>query len=144
MTHEDAGHYSAKHPVGMTVDPEIAAVLQESATDGRVTCAAAHDIAEDLGLPPAEVGKAMDLLELRIVACQLGLFGYSPEKKIVKPAEDVSDELRTLLDAAAPEGRITCLACWDIARALGLAKMTVSATCEHLGLKVRPCQLGAF
>jgi hypothetical protein len=84
------------------------------------------------------------LLEVRITECQMGLFGYTPDKRIVKPVEHMSDELRARVDAAAKDGRITCAACWRIAQDLGLQKMDVSAACEALGLKVKNCQIGAF
>ncbi len=144
MTHEDEGHYSAKHPHGTPADPALAAALTQTAQDGRVSCTAAHELAAAFKVAPAEVGKTADLLELRIVECQMGLFGYSPEKRIVKPADEVSDELRDSLQRYAANGRISCATCWKIADDLGLEKMTVSSACERLGIKVRHCQLGAF
>ena len=106
MPHESAGKYGTKHPPGTRADPAIAAAVQEVVEDGRISCAVAHDIATDLGVATGEVGKTIDLLERRISKCQLGLFGYSPEKKIVKPAETVSDELRGRLTDAAADGRV--------------------------------------
>ena len=144
MTHEYEGHYSTKHANGATYDPALADALTDSAEDGRVTCAAAFDLAEAFKATPAEVGKTADLLELRIIKCQLGLFGYTPEKRIVKPAENVSADVRERVLEAVVDGRIGCAACWKIADTLGLAKMTVSGACEGLGLKVNDCQLGAF
>jgi len=144
MSHEDAGHYAAKHPPGTVRSPKITAALQQAAEDAQLSCVAAHHVAEDLGVSPAEIGVAADLLEYRIVRCQLGLFGYTPEKRIVKPAAEVSDELRDHLTRTSVEGRIDCAVCWDIARMLGVAKLEVSSACESLGLKVRHCQLGAF
>jgi len=144
MTHEDAGKYSAKHPAGTRPDPAIAAAIKEVAEDGRISCAVAHDLAADLEVAPAEVGKTIDLLEYRISKCQLGLFGYSPDKKIVKPAETVSDELRDRLQNSAEDRKVPCSACWEISGALGVQKIAVAGACEFLDLKVKPCQLGAF
>jgi hypothetical protein len=144
MTHDDAGKYGAKHPAGTAYDPAVAAALASRAEDGKISCAAAHDIAEKAGVVPSEVGRTADLLELRIHRCQMGLFGYSPEKRLVKPASGASEDLRALLAGAAPEGRIDCLSCWEIARSLEMGKMAVADACEHLGLKVRNCQIGAF
>ncbi|MBN1322158.1 MAG: hypothetical protein JXA87_15100 [Thermoleophilia bacterium] len=144
MTHEDAGHYGAKHPAGTSRDPAIAAALEEAAEDGRVTCTAAHEIAAAFKVAPSEVGKTADLLEHRIIRCQMGLFGHEPKKRTVRPAEDVSEELRGQLGRYAADGRITCASCWKIARELGLEKLEVSCACELLGIKVRHCQLGAF
>lgn len=144
MTHEDAGKYSAKHPAGTTNDPAIAAAVKQKAENGRITCGAAHEIAIRLNVAPAEVGKSIDLMEYRIVKCQMGLFGYSPEKKIVKPLDVISGELENLLRSATREGKISCATCWEIARVIGIGKMDVSAACEGLKIKISPCQLGAF
>jgi hypothetical protein len=137
-------HYRAKHPQGTICDPDLAPALSEIAEDGRITCAAACRLAETLGVDPAELGKAADLLELRIIRCQLGLFGYEPEKRIVRPAETVSGHLRERLEATIVEGKISCASLWETAESLGLEKLDVSAACEHLKVKVTPCKLGAF
>lgn len=144
MSAEIAGKYSRKHPAGSTPEPAIAAALAEVAGDGRIGCAVAHDLAAELAVSPADIGRTVDLLDYRIVKCQMGLFGYTPAKKIVTPATTVSDELRDQLLGAAVGGKIPCADCWRIAQALAMQKITVAAACEKLGLKVSPCQLGAF
>ena len=144
MTHENAGHYAAKHPEGSVPDPRIAAALKTRARDGKVSCAAAHAAAEALGVTPGEVGRTMDLMELRIVKCQMGLFGYAPEKKIVTPAGSVPPELRAAIEAGTAGGRIPCRAAWEIAGRFGVPRMDVAAACEALPVKVSPCQIGAF
>jgi hypothetical protein len=143
VTHEDAGKYRAKHPAGSAVDASIAAALKQKVDAGRVTCAAAFDVAAT-GVAPAEVGKTIDLLEYRIIECQLGLFGYEPRGKVVEPAHAVSDDLRTQLDRFAQSGEISCASAWGIADQLGLQRMAVSSACEPLHIRVRRCQLGAF
>ncbi len=144
MTDEHAGKYSRKHPEGTRPDPAVAAAIEEVADEERVGCAVAHDLADELAVTPAAVGRTMDLLEYRIVKCQMGIFGYKPEKKIVKPAAAVSDDLRDRILKAAPQGRISCAACWKVAEASGIQKISVAAACETLGIKIKPCQLGAF
>ena len=144
MAHEDAGHYAAKHPAGTASDPAVAAALSEKARDDCVTCAAAMEVVAGLDVTPSVVGTALDLLEYRITRCQLGLFGYQPEKKIVRPADDVAEDFRGRLLEAAPAASLSCALSWEIADALGMTRMDVSAACEALGIKVRPCQLGAF
>lgn len=144
MAHEDAGKYRAKHPTGASHDPVIADHLQQRAPEGRLTCVAAHDAAALLGVSPSEIGKTADLLEYRVVECQLGLFGYSPEKRIVKPAVSMSEALRSRLQDVSSDGRISCIACWDMADELGIERRAVADGCELLGIKVENCQLGAF
>jgi len=104
----------------------------------------AHKIAGDLDIVPIEVGTAIDLLEYRIIRCQLGLFGYDPKTKIVKPAGEVSPELKKAIHENMKNNRLSCLSCWKIAKQLNLRKMAVSAACETLEIKLYKCQLGAF
>lgn len=144
MAHEDAGHYAAKHPQGTEAAPEINQKLQGKITDGRVSCAAAHAIAVELNVAPKEVGIAIDLMEARIHKCQLGLFGYQPEKRMVKAAENPSREVEAAINAHLADGRIACKKCWEIAEHLRKKKLDVSSVCEGLGIKINKCQLGAF
>jgi hypothetical protein len=144
MTHEDAGHYAAKHPQGTALNATIAKAIDKKASNGKLTCAAAHTIAEDLKIAPMEVGRCMDLMEIRLTKCQLGLFGYTPEKKIVTPAESVASDLEAAVTAAAASGRLTCEHAWQMADDRGIKRLAFSAACEALGIKVKPCQLGAF
>ncbi len=144
MTHQDAGKYSAKHPAGTVCDPVVAEAVRQKAENKRITCSAAHALAADLGVPPAEIGKTIDLLEYRITRCQLGLFGYSPDKKIVNPDPDPPEALQDLVHQSRIGDKISCAVCWEIAEKQGLKKMAVSAVCEFMGIKISPCQLGAF
>ena len=144
MAHEDAGHYAGKHAPDIKPDPKIAEAIMHKSLEGTITCAAAHRIARELEVSPAEVGKTIDLLEIRIKKCQLGLYGYSPQKSIVKPAENISHQLKEAIEKAVVNNRIACSACWKIADRLDIPKMDVSSTCETLKIKISPCQLGAF
>ena len=144
MAHEDAGHYAAKHPEGTEVDPEINKQLQKKVTKGKISCAAAHDIAGELKITPELVGIAIDLMEARIHKCQLGLFGYQPEKCIVKPDENPSIDVQSAINAQLVDGRITCRKCWELADTRGIKKMDVSSVSEGMGVKIKKCQLGAF
>ena len=144
MTHEDAGHYAAKHPDGK-IDPKIAAAIAEKEKDGRITCAAAHAIAKKLTVSPHAVGMTIDLLEKRIHRCQMGLFGY--ERKTtqkVKPARLVTQELDKTIREALDGDRITCKTAWEVAEKMGLTKLEIASACEGLEIKIKQCQLGAF
>lgn len=125
------------------VAPALQKALNRRAPEGRLPCALAFEAAAELKRPPAEIGRAMDRLGLRIVKCQLGLFGYAPEKKIVRPAA-AGPELEAAIHARLDAGTLACREAWEIARALGVPKMGVSAACETLKIKIKPCQLGAF
>lgn len=145
MGHEDAGHYAAKHPAERKPDTAVNDAMLKSAKNGDVTCVTAFQIAEQCGVSPAETGFTVDYNEFRITRCQLGLFGYSPEKRIVKPAETVPGELEHAIRSSLNEkGRLTCSAAWKIASEQGLKKMDISSACEKLEIRISRCQLGAF
>ena len=83
-------------------------------------------------------------MNYRLVKCQLGLFGYTPEKKIVRAAKTVDADLKEALQESLVNNRLPCESAWDIAERFQLRKMALSSACETLGIKVKPCQLGAF
>ena len=57
------------------VPPELAAAIQSSlGKDGKLTCADAWRIAEQLGIAKQTVANAIEGLGLRIMRCQLGAF----------------------------------------------------------------------
>ena len=144
MTHEDAGHYAAKHSKDTKVNPKVAEAVRLKASDEKISCATAHKIANDLNVAPIDVGTAIDLLEYRITKCQMGLYGYGPRKKIVKPSTNVSLDLEKAIQESMKNDRLSCLSCWQIAEQLNLKKMDVSAACETLEIKLCKCQIGAF
>ena len=144
MTHEDRGHFAKKHPPERKVMPEIAKAVKQQASNGEITCAAAHRIAVEAKVPPAEVGFTADFLEMPLAKCQMGLFGYRPEKMIVKPAKTVSQSLEEAIRDSLVKGRISCKSAWDIGERFGIGKMEVSSACESLKIKISSCQLGAF
>jgi hypothetical protein len=135
---------TAKHPSPAPVEPELEKALIAEAREGRVSCAAAHRIAEQLKTDPAHVGTAMDLLNIRINRCQMGLFGYFPEKRILKPAQSVEPSLEEALKAALKNGRLACADAWILAERFMLARPDVASACEALKIRISPCQLGAF
>ncbi len=136
--------FSTKHRSDVKPNPSIEKRLRERCPTGELPCAVAFDVAEELGASPAAVGQTADLMNLRLVKCQLGLFGYSPEKKIVRKAESVDETLESALQESLQKNRLPCASAWEIADRLQLRKMAVSNACEKLGIKVKPCQLGAF
>ncbi|MEW6669982.1 MAG: hypothetical protein AB1512_32630 [Thermodesulfobacteriota bacterium] len=144
MTAKDRGSYARKHPSGRKPGEEISRVVAERAKVSQIPCAVAFTVVEDLNVPPAEVGLAADVLEIAIVKCQLGLFGYQPEKRIVKPAASVLPALEAKIRQGLLNGRLPCATAWQIAEEFHVPKMEVSSACETLKIKVSPCQLGAF
>lgn len=143
MTHEDAGHYAAKHPAGTQPDPRIAEAVKREVSDGKITCSAAFKISRDLNAPPARVGTVIDLL--------------SPNREMsaraVRLSPDVANRKtrgKRFTSIGRKYQRFTggqpVAVCFEleIAKKLGLAKMDVSSACETLGIKISSCQLGSF
>ncbi len=125
-------------------DAEIRKIVTKRSKDGQLPCARAFQAAEELGIAPARVGEYADAMGLKLVKCQLGLYGYTPEKKIVKKREPVEPELQAAIEASLVDGALSCASAWQIADRMGLKKMDVSGACETLEIKIKPCQLGAF
>jgi hypothetical protein len=143
MTHEDAGKYAKKRS-NAKFNEMIAARIKEKVSGNSLSCAEAHSIAEKLNVDPAEVGTAIDLLEVRITQCQLGLFGYGKEKKIPVLSGKIDPGMESAIKSALVNGRLTCLAAWEISKRFGVSKAMVAAASEALKIKISACQLGTF
>ena len=144
MTHKDAGDYSKKHGSEEEPNAALAKAIGAAAESGQISCAQVFKTASELGVSPAEAGKAVDLLKIKLTRCQLGLFGHSPGKSIVKAAEEVSPALESAIRGRLAGGRLSCAQAWKVAQELNLKKMEVSCAAEALGIRIKPCQLGAF
>jgi hypothetical protein len=135
---------SDKHKNDNQPDPAISQEIQMRLRKDALACAVAFDIAGKLGCTPAEVGRTADLLQISLVKCQLGLFGYKPQKKIVDSRMPQEPALGDAIRDGLVDDRLPCKTAWRIAAQFGVPKMTVSSACEALGIKIKPCQLGAF
>ncbi len=143
MEHQDKKNYAEKHQ-GKSLDPIISGKISSLADNTQLTCAAAHRAAKELNLKPQEIGIQADLMEFSITRCQLGLFGYSPQKKNIDPDIEVSQALEDALDQATQEGRISCSQCWEIADQMKIKRLDLGSACEKKEIRIKPCQLGAF
>ncbi len=56
------------------VDEKVKEAVKAGAKDGRIPCAVALKLAEELGVPALEVGKAANALGIKIAQCSLGCF----------------------------------------------------------------------
>ncbi len=144
MALEKEQKFSAKHGPDAQADPIVKDKVIKNAAKGDLACAVAFKIAAELGVSPAEIGKTADLLDLRISKCQLGLFGYQPDKKVVKARAPENRQMEGAIRNALVDGKLACRDAWDIAGRFKVPKMAVSGACESLGIKIKPCQLGAF
>ena len=136
--------YSKKHGPDAKPDPSIKSELIKRIKDEKVPCALAFEIADALQVLPLNIGKTADLLNFKLTKCQLGLFGYQPQKKIVKPMDQVEENLKDAISQSLSGNKLSCRNAWEIASRLNLRKMAVSSACESMGVKINDCQLGAF
>jgi hypothetical protein len=144
MAHQDKGKYFEKHPQGTPISEDLKQAILKAAKDGNVACKAAEKIAGKLQVSIGEVGVGIDMLNINIVECQLGLFGFDGKKKLVVPAASVLPDLEAAIRKALVVDRLACASAWEIADRLKIKRLDVCAACEHLKIKVKPCQLGAF
>jgi hypothetical protein len=142
---KDKGHkFSDKHKAAEKPNTEIKNQIEKRSKNNEIPCAVAFEVVEDLGVLPAEVGKTIDLMNYKLVKCQLGLFGYKPEKKIVIPQDTPNHDLKNAIQKALANEGLPCITAWEIAARFHVSKMTVSGIAEAMGIKIKPCQLGAF
>jgi hypothetical protein len=144
MTHADKGKYFEKHSKDSKIDDDLKREITGQAKENNITCKKAEEIAAKKRMAINEIGKAIDILNINIIECQLGLFGYDEIKKIVEPAKEVGPQLKENITSALKDGRLPCAAAWKIAGKLNIPRMKVCAACEALQVKIKPCQLGAF
>ena len=144
MSREHSNNFAKKHKDGIEINPSIKEAVLKRSKEGELPCAVAFEITKELAVAAAEVGKTVDLLNYRLVKCQLGLFGYMPEKKIIKPQDTENQDLKDAITNAVVDGRLPCKDAWDIASDFNIRKMAVSSVADAMGIKIKPCQLGAF
>ncbi len=123
---------------------DVKDAVLEHARDNELPCALAFDISKKLGVPPEDVGAMADVLGVRLSKCQMGLFGYRPEKKIVKVRQTDDATLTADIRQSLADGKLSCIDAWALAGRHNLSKLGISGVCEGMGIKISRCQLGAF
>jgi hypothetical protein len=68
-----AGRVGGEYMSG-EVNEKVLEAVKAGAKEGRINCAAALELARELGVPPQEVGKAANALNIKISNCSLGCF----------------------------------------------------------------------
>jgi hypothetical protein len=144
MTRKDKGGYAKKHLPELKLNPAIAEAVKQGVSDGKISCAAAFKVASKLKATPGEVGVTIDLLEIPVIKCQLGLFGYSPPNKRVIATETVSPALEAAIRESLDKEKLPCVSAWKIAVKFDITKREITSACETLKIKISSCQLGTF
>ena len=65
----------------MSDDERVAEEVKRRARQGRLPCAAALELASELGVAPLAIGQAANRLGIKITDCQLGCFGRARKDK---------------------------------------------------------------
>lgn len=127
---------------------EIRARIAVYPQEGKLPCAVAHYIAAELRTDPLAVGGTADEMGIQGTMCQLGLFGYArkgkPAYRILRPMDNVPEDLENAIREAVVDGRVPCIALWEIAVKYDLSRHEIGNAIEGLKIKVKPCQLGFF
>jgi len=125
---------------------ELEGAIREALLDDKLPCTRAFAVSEERGVSPRLVGREATRLGIRISRCQLGLFGYDDlgNKRIVKPAKEVSAELKAEITSRLVAGKLSCTAAWEIASEFKLSRLEVSSAVEALKIRFSDCQLGCF
>lgn len=144
MTRKSENHYADKHGKNHKINPDLVEIIKKKTSEGKLPCAVAFKIAEEMNMSPAEVGLALDLLEIKISKCQMGIFGYGKGEKFVKSMDVVPDSLEKSIRESLTDKKLGCRDAWEIAKKLGIGRMDVASACDTLGIKLFSCQLGAF
>jgi hypothetical protein len=147
MTHDKQGRYSRKETADRAHDPALVAKVERIAGARGLACADAERLAAETGATQDEVGAAADSREIKLEACQLGLFGYetaSGRHPAFGPEENVAPGLERRIREALADGRLPCAAAWAIAAELGIGRLDVARAAEGLRIRISRCQIGAF
>ncbi len=136
--------FADKHRPDEKPDSLIKYEILQHSLNNELSCASALLIAKKLNVSPAKVGMIADSINCRLIKCGMGLFGYKPDKKIVKPVKTANQNLKNTIINNLVKGRLECKIALDIASSFKVNKMTVSGICEDMNIKINECQLGAF
>ena len=120
--------------------------IRRSLINGRLPCSWAFALAEEYGLSPRAIGDEATRQSIKISRCQLGLFGYDDlgERRIVKPAAEVSGALKEVISSRLVGGKVPCRVVWEVASEQKLKKIEIAGAIETLELRISDCQLGCF
>ena len=136
-------------PPDFVIDEDLAAAIRAQLQNDKLPCAKAFVVAEGQNVAPLKVGQTADALSIHLSHCQIGLFGYPGHKK-GWPSANVADqpvppELKEAIRAAVSDnGALACVDAWKIAARVNISKMLVGYVADQMGVRIGPCQLGAF
>ena len=116
--------FADKHDPNIKPDGSITSEILKHTQHAEISCDDAFQVAEILGVSANLVGMNADLIDVKLIKCELGLFGYRPRKNIVPPQTEVDPELKDAILDARINGKLPCKIAWEIASRLNIPKMT--------------------
>jgi hypothetical protein len=129
-------------------DAIIQIEIKKQANNNRLACRAAFKIAKKLGVTRRQVGETADIINCRLVECQLGLFGYKTNNHTSLPEISSEDSLpqglKEALRSKLIQQRLKCADCLAIASKFKIPDLTVGELCNAMNIKITECQLKAF
>ncbi len=137
-------NFAKKHGPDAKPNSLIKEKILKRTNNNELSCTAAFEIGEELHVAVDALGVTADLLNFKMVKCQLGLFGYPLKKQIVQPKNTSNKDLKDAITEALVAGVLPCKSAWDIASRFKVHKLNITEICEFMGIRIKNCQLGAF
>ena len=156
MTINSKKSFAAKHNSDLKPDIIIQQEITKLINNNRLPCKAAFKIAKKLGVSAEQVGKTADLINCRLIGCQLGLFGYKTKNNKAMPEgsaddnlekglkKDLAKDLKKAITDRLVHEKLRCKDCWDIASRFKISRIAAGRLCNSMNIKITECQLGAF
>jgi hypothetical protein len=127
-----------------TPDDDLVALIKKNSHDNSIPCSKAIKISDETEHNSIDVGKTLNFCGINIIKCQLGLFGYTPQKRIVKKLDSIDPGLEKAIKNHLVNNRLPCIDAWKIADEFGRTRLEIGSAAETMNIKISQCQLGAF
>ncbi|MBL0702260.1 MAG: hypothetical protein JJV91_02130 [Desulfosarcina sp.] len=157
MTFNSKKNFAANQNSNLKPDIIIQKEITKLINNNLLPCKAAFKIATKLEVSAEEVGKTADILNCKLIGCQLGLFGYKTKKnKSTSKDSADADSPKNSMDDNLPKGlkkaisdrlvneKLKCKDCWDIASKFKISRIAAGRVCNSMNIKITECQLGVF
>lgn len=118
--------------------------IRTSATENRLPCPKAFEIARELKVSRREVGDAVNRLEIRLIDCQLGCFGLDKSRHTDLAAMEIDPALVAEVVKSSVMGQIPCPVAFQVAAKCKVTTKDVGDAATRQKIRITNCQLGCF